>query len=69
MFSIYGFLRVVGKDRLTNEINELKKINNFSIDVVKALGNDSLIQKYPSERELIDNHFKKLSLIARIFLA
>ena len=60
MFSIYGFLRVIGKDRLTNEINELKKINNFSIDVVKALGNDSLIHKYPSDRELIDNHFKNL---------
>ena len=60
MFSIYGFLRVIGKDRLTNEINELKKINNFSIDVVKALGNDSLIHKYPSERELIDNYFKNL---------
>jgi len=60
MFSIYGFLRVIGKDKLTNEINELKKINNFSIDVVKALGNDSLIHKYPSERELIDNYFKNL---------
>ena len=60
MFSIYGFLRVIGKDRLTNEINELKKINNFSIDVVKALGNDSLIHKYPSEKELIDNYFKNL---------
>ena len=60
MFSIYGFLRVIGKDRLTNEINELKKINNFSIDVVKALGNDSLINKYPSEKELIDNYFKNL---------
>ena len=60
MFSIHGFLRVIGKDRLTNEINELKKINNFSIDVVKALGNDSLIHKYPSEKELIDNYFKNL---------
>ena len=60
MFSIYGFLRVIGKDRLTNEINELKKINNFSIEVVRALGNDSLIHKYPSERELIDNYFKNL---------
>ncbi len=63
IFSIYGLLRVVGKDQLTNEINELKKINNFSIDVVKALGNDSLIHKYPSEGELINNYFKNLDEI------
>ena len=63
IFSIYGLLRVVGKDKLTNEINELKKVNNFSIDVVKALGNDSLIHKYPSESELINNYFKNLDEI------
>ncbi len=56
-------MRVVGKDQLTNEINELKKINSFSIDVVRALGEDSLIHKYPTESELINNYFKNLEEI------
>ena len=63
LFSIYGILRVTGQDKLTNQINNLKRINNFSIDAIRDLGADSLIKKYPNHQDIIDNYFQNLEIL------
>jgi murein DD-endopeptidase MepM/ murein hydrolase activator NlpD len=63
LFSIYGILRVTGQDELTNKVNNLTRINNFSMDVIMDLGHDSLINKYPNHQDIINNYFQNLEIM------
>jgi len=62
-FSIYGVLRVTGHDELTNKVNDLKKTADFSLDVIRDLGADSLIKKYSRHDEMINHYFQNLEVL------
>ena len=63
LFSIYGILRVSGYDDLTNKLTNLKRINNFTLDVIRDFDNDSLIAKYPNHHDLINQYFQNSEIL------
>ena len=63
LFSIYGILRVAGQDALTNEVKNLNRLNNFSLDVIRDLGADSIINKLDDYDETINNYFQNLEIL------
>ena len=63
LFSIYGILRISGQDELTNKVKELKRLNNFSLDVIRDLGSDSIINNYSNDDEIIENYFQNLEIL------
>ena len=66
LFSIYGILRVSGQDELTNKVKDLKRLNHFSLDVIRDLGSDSIISKYSNNEEIINNYFQNLEILSSL---
>jgi len=62
-FSIYGVLRVTGQDDLTNKVNNLKRTTDFTLDIIRDLGADSLIKKYSNHNDMINNYFQNLDVL------
>ena len=42
-FSIFGLLRVIGADDLTNEVRNLRRFQNFAVHIIDDLGGEELI--------------------------
>ena len=59
-FSIFGILRVIGADDLTNEVRDLRRFQNFAIHIIDDLGGEELIKEFPKFEKALIEHFSDI---------
>ncbi len=59
-FSIFGLLRVIGADDLTNEVRNLRRFQNFAVHIIDDLGGEELIKEFPKFEKALIEHFSNI---------
>ncbi len=59
-FSIFGLLRVTGADKLTDEARELRRFQNFAIQIIEDLGGENLVKEFPHIEKALQNQFSDI---------